>query len=40
MVIGSRDYKGEAITAKLRLCDNRSDTIRAQIPRVLRELRG
>jgi hypothetical protein len=28
-VIGSRDYKGEAITAKLRLCDNRSDADRA-----------
>jgi hypothetical protein len=39
-VIGDRDYKEDTITAKLRLCDNRSDAIRAQILRVLRELRG
>jgi hypothetical protein len=39
-VIGNRDYKGEAIIAKLRLCDNQFDAVRAQILRVLRELRG
>jgi len=38
-VISDRDYKGGTITAKLRLCDNRSAPS-AQILRVLRELRG
>jgi hypothetical protein len=36
-VIGDRDYKGDTITAKLRLCDNRSGRHGEEILRVLRE---
>jgi hypothetical protein len=40
-VVANRNYKGDTISAKLRLCDNRSvRRAREQILRVLRELRG